>query len=94
MSSSLGNVITLKDCLEVYEPEIVRFLFAGTRPNTEFAISFDLDVVKIYEDFDRLEKRYYEKKVDEKDKRIYELSCVSLKKNAPKRKIKISFRFI
>src|SRR3989344_812191 len=54
MSSSLGNVITLKDCLEVYEPEIVRFLFAGTRPNTEFAISFDLDVVKIYEDFDRL----------------------------------------
>ena len=91
MSSSLGNVITLKDCLEVYEPEIVRFLFAGTRPNTEFAISFDLDVVKIYEDFDRLEKRYYEKKVDEKDKRIYELSCVSLKKNAPKR---IGFRHL
>ena len=48
MSSSLGNVITLKKCLEIYEPEIVRFLFAGTRPNTEFAISFDLDVIKNY----------------------------------------------
>ncbi len=91
MSSSLGNVITLKDCLEVYEPEIVRFLFAGTRPNTEFAISFDLDVIKIYEDFDRLEERYYTKKAGERDKRIYELSSVNLKKTKPKR---IGFRHL
>jgi len=91
MSSSLGNVITLKDCLEVYEPEIVRFLFAGTRPNTEFAISFDLDAIKIYEDFDRLEERYYSKKADERDKRIYELSSINLKKIRPKR---IGFRHL
>ncbi|MBI2507568.1 lysine--tRNA ligase [Candidatus Woesearchaeota archaeon] len=91
MSSSLGNVITLKNCLEVYEPEIVRFLFAGTRPNTEFAISFDLDVIKVYEDFDRLEKRYYENEADERDKRIYELSCVKIGKKQPKR---IGFRHL
>ena len=91
MSSSLGNVITLKDCLEVYEPEIVRFLFAGTRPNTEFAISFDLDAIKIYEDFDRLEEKYYSKKADERDKRIYELSSINLKKIRPKR---IGFRHL
>ena len=91
MSSSLGNVITLKDCLEIYEPEIVRFLFAGTRPNTEFAISFDLDAIKIYEDFDRLEEKYYTKKADERDKRIYELSSINLKKIRPKR---IGFRHL
>ena len=91
MSSSLGNVITLKDCLEIYGPEAVRFLFAGTRPNTEFAISFDLDVIKNYEDFDRLEERYYTKKADERDKRIYELSSVNLKKTRPKR---IGFRHL
>ena len=85
MSSSLGNVIKLKDCLEVYEPEVVRYLFAGTKPNSEFAISFDLDVLKIYEDFDRLEKEYYDKKADGKNKRIYELSCINIKKKAPKR---------
>ncbi|MBS3151322.1 lysine--tRNA ligase [Candidatus Woesearchaeota archaeon] len=85
MSSSLGNVITLKSCLEIYEPEIVRFLFAGTRPNTEFAISFDLDVIKVYEDFDRLEKRYYNNEAYGKDKRIYELSCIKLTKKQPKR---------
>ncbi|MBI2106207.1 lysine--tRNA ligase [Candidatus Woesearchaeota archaeon] len=90
ISSSLGNVITLNDCLEVYQPEIVRFLFAGTRPNTEFAISFDLDVVKIYEDFDRLEEKYYnDDKIDERDKRIYELSCIKIESKKPER---IGFR--
>lgn len=82
MSSSLGNVITLKECLEVYEPEIVRYLFASTRPNVEFAISFDLDVIKIYEDYDKTERIYFDEESveDKKDylkqKRIYELSQV------------------
>jgi lysyl-tRNA synthetase, class I len=85
ISSSTGNVITLNTCLEVYEPEVLRYLFVGTRPNAEFAIGFDLDVVKVYEDFDRLEKKYYAKEGDERDKRNYELSCVKLGKKKPKR---------
>jgi len=84
-ASSLGNVITVNEVLEVYEPEIIRYLFAGTKPNSEFAISFDLDVIKIYEDFDRLEAKYYDSKVDGKEKRIYELSCIEVKKNRPKK---------
>jgi lysyl-tRNA synthetase class 1 len=56
MSSSSGNVITIRDVLKVYTPELARYLFAGTRPNTEFAISFDLDVLKIYEDYDKTER--------------------------------------
>ena len=82
MSSSLGNVITLRNCLEVYEPEIIRWLFAGTRPGTEFAISFDLDVLRIYEDFDKCERIYFkaQEAKNEKDfetqKRNYELSVV------------------
>jgi len=81
ISSSKGNVITLADCLEVYEPDIIRWLFAGTRPNTEFSISFDLDVIGLYEEFDKVERIYFkEKKTSEqeyeKQKRIYELSCV------------------
>lgn len=82
ISSSRGEVITLNDCLEIYEPQIVRWLFAGTRPGAEFAISFDADVIKIYEDFDKCERIYYDehKDVSEKElanqKRIYELSCV------------------
>jgi lysyl-tRNA synthetase, class I len=81
-SSSSGNVVTLKELLEIYEPEIIRFMFAGTRPNSEFSISFDLDVIKVYEDFDKLERIYFGKeeiseKKAAKQKRIYELSCVN-----------------
>ena len=53
MSSSKGGAATVADCLEIYQPEVLRWLFAGYRPNTEFQISFDLDVIKIYEDYDR-----------------------------------------
>jgi lysyl-tRNA synthetase class 1 len=88
ISKSLGNVVSLKDTLEIYEPSIVRWLFAGTRPDTEFAISFDLDVLKYYEDFDRLERIYFGKEdADEKEKikqkRIYELSVIEIEKQMP-----------
>ncbi|MFC1728089.1 lysine--tRNA ligase [Nanoarchaeota archaeon] len=88
ISSSEGNVITLKDVLEVYEPDMVRWLFAGTRPGTEFAISFDTEVIKNYEEFDKVERIYYgEENVSDKEKskqkRIYELSCV----DKPQKKI-------
>ncbi|MCK4589678.1 MAG: lysine--tRNA ligase [Nanoarchaeota archaeon] len=81
-ASSAGVVITLKEMLEVYQPEVVRYLFASTRPNAGFSISFDVDVIKIYEDFDKCERIYYglEKVSDkekEKQKRIYELSSVA-----------------
>jgi len=81
ISSSSGEVISLEDVLAVYTPEVTRYLFAGTRPNTEFAISFDLDVIKIYEDYDRCERIAFgvepaEEKRREKERRIYELSQV------------------
>ncbi|MDP7506293.1 MAG: lysine--tRNA ligase [Candidatus Woesearchaeota archaeon] len=87
-ASSSGLVITLKEMLEVYEPNIIRWFFASTRPTAEFDISFDLDVLKYYEDFDRCERIYFKKEeVDEKElgkqKRIYELSSVELPKKIP-----------
>ncbi len=92
ISSSKGNVVGLDEMLAVYQPEVVRFLFAGTRPDTEFAVSFDLDVIKIYEDYDRCERVYYgidevgEKKRD-KQRRIYELSQIDGVPSAPPEQI-------
>ncbi len=82
ISSSLGNVVSLRDALAVYQPEVLRYLFAGTKPNSEFAVSFDLDVIKIYEDYDKSERIYYGveevgEKRRAKEKRIYELSQVA-----------------
>jgi lysyl-tRNA synthetase class 1 len=82
MSSSAGNVITIEDVLKVYTPELTRYLFAGTRPNTEFNFSFDLDVIKIYEDYDKTERIAWKMEAakDEaayqKERRIYELSQI------------------
>ena len=79
--SSTGNVVTLQQLLEVYEPEVVRYLFASTRPEAEFAISFDADVIKICEDFDACERTAFAQhavsaKEQAKQRRIYELSFI------------------
>jgi len=90
MSSSSGNVITVEDVLKVYTPEVTRYLFAGTRANTEFTISFDLDVIKIYEDYDKTERIAWkiEETKDEntyqREKRIYELSQISVDGKSPR----------
>jgi len=90
-SGSSGNVLRIDDVLEVYEPEILRYLFVGTKPKTGFQISFDNDVMKIYEDYDTLEKKYYDKKADAREKRIYELSRLKVSKKKPER---TSFRHL
>ncbi len=95
ISSSSGDVVSVRDVLEVYQPEIVRHLFVGTRPNAEFAISFDLDVIKIYEDYDKCERIYFGieevgEKRRAKEARIYELSQVhAVPERAP---LQIPFR--
>ncbi len=81
MSSSSGEVVTVNDVLNIYEPEMVRWIFASYKSNVDFAVSFDLDVVKTYEDFDRQERLTFgvdegnEKKVA-MAKRVYELSQI------------------
>jgi lysyl-tRNA synthetase class 1 len=84
--TSSGGVVTLpEDVMKIYEPDVATYLFAGTQPNKTIEISFDLDTLKIYEDFDKCEKIYFNKeevteKESKKQKRIYELSCKTLPK--------------
>jgi lysyl-tRNA synthetase class 1 len=82
ISSSAGNAVTIEQVLTVYQPEVVRFLYAGTRPNAEFVVSFDLDVLKIYEDYDRAERVYFGQeqigaKRRDRERRVYELSQIA-----------------
>ena len=60
ISSSAGGAVTVAECLEVYEPEMLRWIFASQRPNSEFQISFDVDVIKLYEDYDRAVAKAHE----------------------------------
>lgn len=91
-SSSSGNATSLDDVEEVYEPEILRYIFVGTRPNKGFHISFDNEIIKIYEEYDDLERRYFEGLLNDQEKRIYELSQVGkVRKKKPER---IGFRHL
>ena len=56
MSSSKGKVISLVDALTVYQPEVLRYIFAVNKVDHEFSISFDLDVITMYEAYDRTER--------------------------------------
>ena len=99
ISSSGGDVADLYDVLAIYPPEIVRYLFVGTKPQSEFAISFDLDVLKIYEDYDNCERIYFgllpvKEQRKEKEKRIYELSQVDDKAIPTEPGYQIPFRHL
>ncbi len=91
-SGSAGNALTINDVLEIYEPEVLRYLFVGTKPKSGFQISFDNDVIKIYDEYDILEDKYYNKTANAQEKRIYEFSQV--KEVAKKKPEKESFRHL
>ncbi|MBU3904823.1 MAG: lysine--tRNA ligase [Nanoarchaeota archaeon] len=79
MSSSLGNVLTVKDMLDIYLPEIFMYLYAGTKPNKEFSLPLDDDIIKTYDDFYLAERIYFGlEKASERNKahwsRVYEMS--------------------
>ena len=84
-SSSTGNALSLDDTLEIYEPAVLRYLFTGMKPKSAFEISFDNDVISIYEKFDALEGKYFDGKCNPREKRMYEMSVVEVPKKRPER---------
>ncbi len=82
MSSSSGELFTVEQALEVYPPQILRWIFAGHRPNHDFSLAFDADVIKTYDEFDRAEAAALDASQSTSDKkwpmtrRVYELSTL------------------
>ncbi len=78
MSGSIGNVVNLKDWLEVSGPETLRYLNFSYKPNKQVDFSFrDNSFVLLVENFERAERIYYglekaqSEKLTEKIKRNY-----------------------
>ncbi len=81
MSGSEGRLFSIGEIADIYMPEVLRFLFAGTKPKKEFAIPVNEEIFKVYEDFYETERIYYGKEKRSKKEtlqrsRIYEMSCV------------------
>ena len=83
MSSSKGNVFTIRQMLDVAPPDIPRFFFFRTYPNKHKEFSFPGDMLPLMDEFERFERAHYgedqgfpEKEVEDA-KRAYVLSRLS-----------------
>ena len=53
MSGSAGNAISPGQLLEIYTPELLRWIYARTKPNRPFNLSFDSEIYRQYTELDR-----------------------------------------
>ncbi len=77
MSSSTGNVLTLTDLLAVYDKNIILWFYAKNKPNHQFNIALDDDVLRSYTEYDRMVKAYFEGKLDDRNASILSLTGVN-----------------
>ena len=78
MSSSTGNVLTLTDLLSIYDKNLILWFYAKNKPNHQFNIALDEDVLRAYTEYDRLVKAYFEGKLDNKNASILSLTGVKV----------------
>lgn len=64
MSGSKGNAVTPGQLLDIYEPELLEWLYMKHRPNQEFKLAFDTDIYRQYDEFDRAIKDYIKRGKD------------------------------
>ena len=73
MHSSTGNNITPAKILEIYEPELVKWLFAKYKPEDAFDFAFDDTVNRHYSEYDKLIHNFNEGNVNDAEKELVEL---------------------
>ena len=52
MSGSKGNAVSPAELLDIYEPELLRWLYERKQPNQEFQLAFNSEIYRQYEEFD------------------------------------------
>jgi lysyl-tRNA synthetase class 1 len=57
MSGSTGGAPTPKDALEIFEPPLLRWLYARRRPEQSITLAFDQEVGRVYDEWDALTRK-------------------------------------
>jgi lysyl-tRNA synthetase class 1 len=73
MSSSSGQMLTPRDVLQIYQPEVLLWVFARVPPTRAFDLVVDEQIHRIYEEFDQC---YLEESKISADKRALELARI------------------
>ena len=71
MHSSTGKNITPATVLRVYEPDMIRWLFAKYEPEAAFAFNFDDTIIRHYSEFDKGLESVKNGTADEFNKSVY-----------------------
>ena len=79
MSGSKGNSVSPGKLLEIYSPELLKWLYFRTEPNKTFSLAFDSEVYRQYAEFDRKveEMKIGEESLSDFDIQSLEISGVS-----------------
>ena len=84
MHSSTGNNITPAEVLKVYEPDMIRWLFAKYAPEAGFAFNFDDTIIRHYSEFDKGLEAYKKGETDEYNTAVYDYCMLSGKESYSK----------
>lgn len=80
MSGSTGLNLTPKTLLEIYQPEVILWLYSRSEPKKAFDFCFDDGILKQYFEFDRMYSKYINGEANEYENVIIENCLVSDKK--------------
>ncbi|PTD94407.1 lysine--tRNA ligase [archaeon SCG-AAA382B04] len=74
MSSSKGIVLTPKKMSKFLPPEIIRYIITRKKPKRHIDFDTGFGIVQLIDEYQEIEKNYYNGEVKEEEKRTYELS--------------------
>jgi lysyl-tRNA synthetase class 1 len=75
ISSSVGGGPTPADALEIFEPPLLRWLYARKRPQQAFQLAFDTEVGRVYDEWDKLTARVASGEADAAQMAVYARSA-------------------
>lgn len=52
MSGSRGNAVSPLDLLDIYEPDLLKWMYKKRRPNQSFELAFDTEIYRQYDEYD------------------------------------------
>ena len=87
MHSSSGMNLTPAQILKIYEPEMIRWLFAKYSPEDSFDFAFDDTIIRHYSEFDKGLVAYKNGELPEYETTVYELALY----NGKETKVKAPF---
>ncbi len=88
MSSSVGNVVSLRDAVDNFPPEALRYLIMRKKPNRHLVFDPGEGLLQVIDEITKLEDKTKIKNFDQNQVRAYELAKIK------KSRINISFRHL